>query len=96
MNLNVAKLVPRTWILVLSPLVSVPLQAQVGGATVCGAITNPAGAVVPNAKISVKKCRHGSIGRNPDGFGRPLRRTKPHPRELRGFRLRRMVQHHRI
>jgi hypothetical protein len=46
MNLHVAKFVPWTWILVLSLLVSVPLPAQVGGATLSGTITNPGGAVV--------------------------------------------------
>jgi hypothetical protein len=59
MNLNVAKLVPWTWILVLSLLVSVPLRAHVGGATLCGTITSPAGAVLPNAKISVKNVATG-------------------------------------
>jgi hypothetical protein len=59
MNLNVAKLVPWTWILVLSVLLSVQLRAQVGSATLSGTITNPAGAVLPNAKISVKNVATG-------------------------------------
>jgi hypothetical protein len=59
MNLNVAKLVSWTWILVLSLIVSVPLRAQVGGATLSGTVTNPAGAVVPTAKISVKNVATG-------------------------------------
>jgi hypothetical protein len=54
MKARATKLVPAVGILVLFLLISEPLRAQVAASTLAGTITDQSGAVVPNAKISVK------------------------------------------
>jgi len=59
MNATAAKIVVGAGISVVSLLLSVPLEAQVGA--VSGTVTDPSGKGVPNATVSVKNVATGQV-----------------------------------
>ena len=61
MNRKTASFAVFTWILGFCLMVSLPLHAQVTGATISGTITDASGAVIAGAEISVRNTATGII-----------------------------------
>jgi carboxypeptidase family protein len=59
MNSRVFRYFLFAWICCLAVVSSVPMRAQVTGATLSGTITDPQGGAIPNAKISAKNVATG-------------------------------------
>src|SRR5579872_2494476 len=71
MNSRVIRYVLFVWMLGLSTVISLPLRAQVAGGTLSGTITDPSGAVVPNAEVVITNSATGisrNVTTNADGF----------------------------
>jgi hypothetical protein len=71
MNSKLIRLALFTWVLGLSCLISMPVRAQVAGGMLSGTITDPSGAAVPNAQVSIKNSATGitrDVTTNSDGF----------------------------
>lgn len=59
MSTRATKAVLFAWVICLSLFLSVPLRAQVAGATLSGTITDSQGGTVPNARVVVKNAATG-------------------------------------
>jgi len=71
MNRHVIQFAFFTWIFALCLAISLPLQGQVAGGTLSGAVTDASGAAVPNAEVTIKNSATGitkPIATNTDGF----------------------------
>src|SRR5260370_17908975 len=71
MNSRLIQFVLFVWAVGLCLVISHPLRAQVAGGNLSGTITDPSGAVVPNAEVVVKNSATGitrNVTTNADGF----------------------------
>src|SRR5947209_2522257 len=59
MNSKTARFVLSAWILGFCLVASLPLRAQVVGATLSGTVTDASGAVIPNAQITARNSATG-------------------------------------
>src|SRR6201997_2162850 len=59
MNSRVFRYFLLAWILCLAVISSIPMRAQVTGATLSGTITDAQGGAIPNANISAKNVATG-------------------------------------